>query len=150
MLAKFFLICLQYRESVTMTNETETYVPPHLTIKRLARDWHAMGAMMNIYCRTYHGSRRESEGRRKRELCVECNSLLDYTGERLDQCPYGAGKPTCGRCHGHCFEPARLEQTRRVMCYAGAFMWWKHPIMSLQHWWDGWHDSRRRAVDAKG
>jgi len=121
--------------------------PPHLTIKRLARDWHAVGAMMRIYCRNYHGVRHEVSG--KAELCAECRDLLDYAGERLDQCPYGAGKPTCGKCHGHCFEPARLEQMKRVMCYAGSFMLLEHPIMFLLHWMDSFRGNRKRAVRAK-
>ena len=132
-----------------MSIEIETDEPPRLTIKRLARDWHTMEAMMYIYCRTYHGSRREGERCRKGALCAECGDLLAYTGGRLDQCPYGEGKPTCGKCRDHCFEPARLEQIRRVMCYAGSFMWWEHPILTLLHLLDGWHDTRKRAAVTK-
>ena len=119
--------------------------PPHLTMKRLARDWHSAGAMMRIYCRNYHGTHRGSGGAGADGLCAECRSLLDYAGERLDQCPYGAGKPTCGKCGGHCFEPARLEQMKRVMCYAGPFMLWEHPIMFLLHWLDGFRGNRKCA-----
>lgn len=96
---------------------------------RLAREWRTMEAMIKVYCRSQH---RSVTG-----LCAECQGLLDYATVRLDRCRFGADKPTCAKCPVHCYQPARREQVKAVMRYAGPRMIWRHPLMSLVHWLDG-------------
>lgn len=100
---------------------------PRLASKRLAREWTTIETMVRIYCRDHH----------RGEPCAECNGLLDYARRRLDRCRFGAEKPTCARCPVHCYRQDRREQVRAVMRYAGPRMIWKHPILSLKHWFDG-------------
>ena len=97
--------------------------------KRLAREWRTIAAMVGCYCRDHHAA---DQG-----LCPECQSLLDYAHVRLERCRFGLEKPVCVKCPVHCYQPARREQVRAVMRYAGPRMMWRHPILSLRHWFDG-------------
>jgi hypothetical protein len=97
--------------------------------KRLSREWKTIEAMINCYCRGRHDP---ASG-----LCAECRQLLDYAGVRLDRCRFGVEKPTCANCPVHCYQRARREQVKVVMRYAGPRMLWRHPVLSLYHWLDG-------------
>lgn len=94
---------------------------------RLAREWKTMTAMVHIYCRGHH----------ELELCPECRQLLDYAGLRLERCRFGIAKPTCANCPVHCYERQRRERVKAVMRYAGPRMLWRHPVLSVRHWLDG-------------
>ena len=85
--------------------------------------------MIAIYCRAHHGT--------AGEFCPECRELADYALARLDRCPFGADKPTCGNCPIHCYKPAMKAKARSVMRYAGPRMMLRHPILALRHWIDG-------------
>lgn len=71
---------------------------------------------------------------------------MDYAALRLERCRFGVEKPTCARCPVHCYQRARREQVKRVMRYAGPRMIWRHPLLCLRHWLDGF----RRAPALKG
>ena len=96
---------------------------------RLAREWQTISAMISCYCRHHHATRAT--------LCPECQGLLDYAAIRLERCRFGMEKPVCAKCPVHCYQPARREQIRAVMRYAGPRMLLRHPILSLRHWLDG-------------
>jgi len=102
---------------------------PRFADKRLAREWQTIGAMIACYCRNHHATRGA--------LCPECQGLLEYAAVRLERCRFGSEKPVCAKCPVHCYRPARREQVREVMRYAGPRMLWQHPILSLRHWLDG-------------
>jgi hypothetical protein len=97
--------------------------------KRLAREWRTIATMIACYCRAHHATREA--------LCPECRGLLDYATIRLERCRFGSEKPVCAKCPVHCYQPARREQVRKVMRYAGPRMVGRHPILSLRHWLDG-------------
>jgi Nitrous oxide-stimulated promoter len=88
-----------------------------------------MAAMVHCYCAgKHHGAT---------ALCGECEALLSYATGRLNRCRFGAEKPTCANCPVHCYQRQRREQIKAVMRYAGPRMLWKHPVLSLRHWLDG-------------
>jgi hypothetical protein len=95
---------------------------------RLKREWRTMTAMVRIYCRGCHGCANP---------CPECRQLLDYAALRLERCRFGPEKPTCANCPVHCYQRARRDQVKAVMRYAGPRMLWRHPLLSLRHWLDG-------------
>jgi hypothetical protein len=95
--------------------------------KRLRREFNTLTAMVQIYCRNQH----------QQEICSDCEGLLAYARVRLERCRFGAEKPTCANCPVHCYQPARREQVRAVMRFAGPRMLWEHPWLSLRHWLDG-------------
>lgn len=92
---------------------------------RLRREEKTVAAMIHLTCRDQHGS--------QGELCDECAGLLEYARLRLDNCPFGADKPTCQRCPVHCYQPSRREQVRQVMRYAGPRMMLRHPVLAVLH-----------------
>jgi hypothetical protein len=102
---------------------------PRFAGKRLAREWRTIAAMVRCYCHDHHG--------KGDALCPECQGLLDYAGVRLERCRFGLEKPVCVKCPVHCYMPARREQVKAVMRYAGPRMLWRHPILSVRHWVDG-------------
>lgn len=97
--------------------------------KRLKREAKTVAVMIRIYCRGQHGTRGG--------LCADCEALLTYAHERLARCRFGADKPTCANCPVHCYKPAMRERIRAVMRYAGPRMSYRHPILTLFHFWDG-------------
>ena len=96
--------------------------------RRIAREKRTIRAMLVIYCRGHHHT-----GERP---CRECRELLDYAHDRLDRCPFGAAKPTCGNCTVHCYKPAMRERVKQVMRYAGPRLLLRHPILAMGHWVD--------------
>jgi hypothetical protein len=97
--------------------------------KRLARERQTIAAMVGCYCEDHHATRAA--------LCPACRELLDYAAVRLERCRFGMEKPVCAKCPVHCYQRARREQVQAVMRYAGPRMLWRHPILSLRHWLDG-------------
>jgi hypothetical protein len=95
------------------------------THPRMTREARTIEAMIGIYCRDHHGTRGE--------LCPECAELLGYAGLRLEKCPFQENKTTCAKCPVHCYKPARREQIRGVMRYAGPRMLLRHPILAFYH-----------------
>ena len=97
---------------------------------RLRREAKTLTAMVGLYCHGHHSSPRG-------QLCTDCQALLDYALLRLSKCPFQASKPTCAHCPVHCYQPARREQIRTVMRYAGPRMLLHHPVMAILHLLDG-------------
>jgi len=106
---------------------------PRFACKRLAREWQTIAAMVRCYCRDHHAA--------AAPLCPECRELLDYAAVRLERCRFGVEKPVCAKCPVHCYQPARREQVKAVMRYAGPRMLWRHPILSLRHWLAGFRQA---------
>ena len=100
-----------------------------LARKRLARERQTIAAMIGCYCEGHHHV--------NTALCPDCRGLLDYAAVRLERCRFGVEKPICVKCPVHCYQRARREQVKAVMRYAGPRMLWRHPILSLRHWLDG-------------
>jgi len=112
-------------------------IGPFSTERRLRRELATVEAMIGMYCRAHHGGGAAP--------CAECRELMAYARQRIDRCPFGAGKPTCVNCPVHCYAPAMRERVRVVMRYAGPRMAWRHPILALMHLLDG-----RRAAPPPG
>jgi len=98
--------------------------------KHLARERLTMSKMVGIYCSAHHDGTEEA-------LCDECSEFLDYAELRLEKCPYGDDKPTCANCPVHCYKPARKEQVRKIMRFAGPRMLLRHPVLAITHQLDG-------------
>ena len=98
--------------------------------KRLARERLTMAKMIGIYCSAHHD-------RSGDVVCAACREFLDYAEVRLEKCPYGDDKPTCANCPIHCYKPARKEQARKIMRFAGPRMLLRHPVLAIRHQLDG-------------
>ena len=96
----------------------------------LERERLTMSKMVGIYCTDHHNGSEDA-------LCEECREFLDYADVRLEKCPYGDDKPTCSNCPIHCYKPARRDQVKRIMRYAGPRMLLRHPWLAITHQLDG-------------
>ena len=52
--------------------------------------------MISLYCRKNHHSK---------QLCTDCNELLNYANIRIDKCPFMETKTFCSKCKVHCYKP---------------------------------------------
>ncbi|NLY24965.1 MAG: nitrous oxide-stimulated promoter family protein [Bacteroidales bacterium] len=83
--------------------------------------------MIAIYCHSRHGTR---DG-----LCEECDALRAYAVRRLEQCPFGEDKPTCGTCQVHCYKNDMRLKIKEVMRMAGPRMFFLHPLDTITHFY---------------
>lgn len=59
--------------------------------------------------------------------------LYQYACARLARCPFGENKPACKRCPIHCYQPAKRDEMKAIMRWAGPRMLWRHPLLALRH-----------------
>ena len=67
--------------------------------------------MVKLYCYKRHG--------KKENLCRECEKLLRYSHERLDNCKFGEQKSSCRKCPSHCYKSDMQNRIRKVMRFSG-------------------------------
>jgi len=84
--------------------------------------------MLTDYCHGHHPGP---------DLCPDCQALLDYALTRLARCPFQAEKPTCAHCPVHCYQTIQREKMKSVMRYSGPRLLWRHPLLALGHFLDG-------------
>ena len=80
--------------------------------------------MIQYYCKHKH---------HEKELCKECQKLLDYAQQRIDKCPFMETKTFCSTCKVHCYKKDMRERIREVMRYSGPRMLFHKPMMALRH-----------------
>lgn len=105
-----------------MQNETRN----SNTGPRIQKEKKTVEKMIRLYCEKKHSS---SSG----TLCTECQSLLEYSHRRLEQCRYQEDKPTCRRCPVHCYRPTMRDEIRRVMRFSGPRLALRAPIDWIRH-----------------
>jgi len=133
------LCVLTYPLAIPSKNENEQTMEDSATRfqhPRLTREARTIEAMIRITCHAKHGT--------KRELCPECQELLDYALLRLEKCPFQELKSTCVTCQVHCYRAEMRERIRQVMRYAGPHMVYRHPYLAFMHLVV---DSRREAPE---
>ena len=59
-------------------------------------------------------------------------ALNAYADKRLDKCVFGENKPACKQCPVHCYQPAKREEMKQIMRWAGPRMLWRHPILTIR------------------
>ncbi len=96
--------------------------------RRLLREKKIISVMMEMYCHDIH--------RTPTGLCTECDGALSYANRHIDKCPFKENKPTCSVCPVHCFRAPTKDVITTIMRYAGPRMAWRHPLLSITHFWD--------------
>lgn len=81
--------------------------------------------MITTYCRGEH--------RNKKKLCNDCQKLLDYAYERIENCPLMETKSFCSACKTHCYSTEMRERIKLVMKYSGPKMLIYHPLVLIRH-----------------
>lgn len=80
----------------------------------------------SVYCRDHHLTARsaltdipDSLAQLRHYMCCEsCQIFLRYAIQRRIKCPL-EDKPSCRKCHIHCYRPADRLQVQQVMRYSG-------------------------------
>ena len=80
--------------------------------------------MIKLYCKKKH---------KNKELCSDCNELLEYVNLRLNKCPFADQKTFCSNCKIHCYKPIMREKIKEVMRFSGPRMLFYHPIVAIRH-----------------
>lgn len=107
---------------------------PSVETKR-TREKRTVALMIRIFCRGNHG--------RQKDLCPECQALLEYAMGRSDRCPFMETKTFCSNCTVHCYKPEMREKIRAVMAYSGPRMVLYHPVMAIHHVVESKKEKRR-------
>lgn len=97
--------------------------------------------MMAIYCRANH--------KHVTGLCEECTVLKNYAMKRLENCPFGEKKPTCGSCTVHCYKNDMRLKIKEVMRFSGPRMLFWHPIDAVRHFYKEYRRDRFSSVAEK-
>jgi hypothetical protein len=93
---------------------------------KIQKEKETVEKMIRLFCEKKH---RPSDG----TLCYECQSLLEYSRQRLEQCQYQEEKPTCRKCPVHCYRPTMREEIRRVMRFSGPRLAVRAPMDWIRH-----------------
>lgn len=80
--------------------------------------------MIQLYCLKVHG---------QRQLCDECQELLDYAYHRIDACPFVETKTFCSQCKVHCYSPQMRMKIKAVMRFSGPRLFFSHPWLLFRH-----------------
>lgn len=93
---------------------------------KIRKEKETVEKMIRLYCEKKHSPS-------SRTLCSECQSLLEYSHERLEQCQYQEDKPTCRKCPVHCYRPTMRKEIRRVMRFSGLWLALRAPVDWIRH-----------------
>ncbi len=93
--------------------------------KFVQREQATFKSMLTIYCRAKH----KTHG----QLCSDCQALLDYANERVENCLFLPEKPVCAKCPVHCYKEPWRGRVREVMRFAGPRLIFRDPVAVLRH-----------------
>ena len=92
--------------------------------KRIEREKMTIQRMIALYQRRCPGALADN---------AHYQALNAYADKRLDKCVFGENKPACKQCPVHCYQPAKREEMKQIMRWAGPRMLWRHPILTIRH-----------------
>lgn len=93
-------------------------------IEKREKEKQVVKEMISLYCHKNHHSK---------QLCKECNELLNYAKMRIDKCPFMETKTFCSKCKVHCYQPQMQKKIKEVMRFSGPRILFYHPILALSH-----------------
>lgn len=97
--------------------------------------------MIKLYCHKNHTNRNG------KELCDECQELIEYARERSEKCRFMKSKTFCSNCKIHCYSPDMRDKIQKVMRYSGPRIIIYHPLLCLRHVITGAKEKRRTRRD---
>ncbi|MEA3639226.1 MAG: nitrous oxide-stimulated promoter family protein [Lamprobacter sp.] len=96
--------------------------------RRILREKRTIRAMLSIYCQAHHAGQGATSQR-----CEECDQLLHYAHQRLDNCVFGELKQPCNQCSLHCYSKSLRPRLIEVMRYAEPRMALRYPLLGILH-----------------
>lgn len=92
------------------------------------KDVRILARFIQVYCHARHDRQKSGEVelprelrprlRRKTTICTECAELLEHGIRKRQLCPLDP-KPSCKKCHIHCYGAAYREKIREIMAFSG-------------------------------
>ena len=101
-----------------------------MTIEKFETELQILQKFFHYYCTNKHEEQFEksykltykhSSMKFQISLCQECHTLLDYSLQRLIECPHEI-KPRCRKCPNPCYEKKQWRTVARVMRYSAIRM----------------------------
>lgn len=91
---------------------------------KIEREKRTIELMIKIYCKKKH---------KNKELCEECQELLEYAHKRLSYCKFGEEKSTCAKCPIHCYKKDMKDKVKEVMRFSGPRLLIYNPLELFRH-----------------
>jgi len=110
---------------------------------RQLKDVKILVRFIQVYCHAKHDRRVAGEVQLPQELqprlrsagtiCPECAELLEHGIKKRTLCPLNP-KPSCKKCHIHCYGPAYRQKIREIMAFSGRKLLLRGRIDYLWHY----------------
>ena len=97
--------------------------------------------MIKLYCHKNHTNQNG------KELCDECQELIEYACERSEKCRFMKNKTFCSNCRIQCYSPEMKKRIQKVRRYSGPRIIIYHPLLCLRHVITGAKEKRRTRCD---
>ncbi|MDC0933801.1 nitrous oxide-stimulated promoter family protein [Arcobacteraceae bacterium] len=98
-----------------------------MTNEKFISEAETLKKFFTIYCKDKHNKQnsyiRNLRYKHKNyeiefHLCNECKELINYSIERLEECPHEI-KPRCRKCPNPCYEKSQWKKLAHLMRYSG-------------------------------
>ena len=93
---------------------------------RVEKEKQIIQLMIEIYCNKKH--------QQQKDLCEECQALLEYAHKRLSFCKFGDEKTACRKCPIHCYKKDMKMKVKEVMRFSGPRLLIYRPVEFIKHW----------------
>ena len=105
------------------------------------KDIKVLAAFIGEFCAARHESQVDGEVpaelqnafRKPLRLCVDCQALLDHAVKKRRLCPLNP-KPSCKKCHIHCYSKEHRARIREIMAFSGRRMILRGRLDYLWHY----------------
>jgi len=113
-----------------------------LTAKQI-KDVRILARFIQVYCHDRHDPQANGQVElplqlqpgwgRRHTICAECAELLEHGIRKRTLCPLDP-KPTCKKCHIHCYGKEYRQKVREIMAYSGRKLILRGRIDYLWHY----------------
>ena len=106
-------------------------------------DLKILAEFIQLYCHAHHDRAEtclaelpadlQEACRRGITLCLDCTAILAHGISKRSRCPLEP-KPTCKRCHIHCYSKEYRARIREIMAFSGRKMLLRGRLDYLWHY----------------
>ncbi len=113
---------------------------------RHLKDLKILASFIHLYCQSHHAEEKTlfhplpkelcSAFNKKAVICPDCMAILEHGIRKRALCPLEP-KPSCKKCHIHCYKPEYRQKIREIMAFSGRKMLLKGRLDYLWHYYAG-------------
>ena len=98
-----------------------------MTTEKFTIEVQTLKKFFEFYCKNHHKNQtdhckqleyNDQEIHTELHLCSSCIELIDYSFERLKECPHDP-KPRCRTCKNPCYDKKEWKKVAKLMMYSG-------------------------------